>query len=210
MKLTDLAALEAAPLQRDPFNFLVVPDFLSPEAQELINPDYPQIQLPRNFALDEISYGPHFSQLLDELNAPEFADAIASKFGVNLDGTTTSITVRKYCEASDGNIHLDHWSKIITVLVYFNAKTWDHEGGMLRMLRSSKDIEDYAAEVEPLGGTLLAFHRSNRSWHGHKQFVGERRMLQMNFIKSNLFASAMQRLARFSTHSVKRLQRIGQ
>lgn len=210
MKIMDLAALEAAPLQRDPFNFLVVPDFLPPAALELVNPDYPQIQLPRNFALDEVTYGPHFAQLLDELNAPEFTQAIAAKFGVDLDGTTTNTTVRKYCEASDGNIHLDHWSKIVTVLIYFNAKRWDHEGGKLRMMRSSKDIEDYAAEVEPNGGTLLAFHRSDRSWHGHKQFVGERRMLQMNFIKSGAFATAMQRLARFSTHSMKRLQRIGQ
>ena len=210
MKLMDLSALEAAPLQRDPFNYLVVPNFLTPDALGLINPDYPQIELPRNFALDELTYGPHFAQLLDELNTSEFSEAIASKFGVILDGTTTSITVRKYCEASDGNIHLDHWSKIITVLIYFNAKKWEHEGGMLRMLRSSKDIEDYAAEVEPVGGTMLAFHRSSRSWHGHKQFVGERRMLQMKFIKSNLLASAMQRLARFSTHSMKRLQRIGQ
>jgi len=110
------------------------------------------------------------------------------------------------CERTDGNIHTDHASKIITVLVYFNEE-WGSEGvgGCLRMLRSSADIEDYTAEVKPLGGTLLAFRRTDHSWHGHKQFVGERRMLQYNFLSNAMLARISQKVSRASTHFGKRV-----
>ncbi len=208
MSYINIAALDAAPLKTDPFQYLVVPDFLSPEALAEINPDYPDISLPRNYALDEVTYGPAFERLLDEINDSDFAAHLGSKFNVSLDGASTTITVRKYCEASDGNIHTDHWSKIITVLIYFNEQ-WEHEAGQLRMLRSSSDIEDYADEVKPLGGTLLAFRRSANSYHGHKRFVGERRMLQMNWVSGNPIARTVQRLDRFSTHFMKRVLRLG-
>ena len=92
--------------------------------------------------------------------------------------------------------------KIITVLVYFNAD-WSNEEGQLRMLRSDSDIEDYAAEVAPLGGTLLAFRRTDHSWHGHTQFVGERRMVQLNYLDQSALAVAAQRISRFGTHFMK-------
>jgi hypothetical protein len=207
MSLLDLSALDAAPLERDPFDFLVVPDCIRPEAREGLVRDYPQITLPRNFALDEVRFGPAFQTLVEELNAPGFARRLGAKFGVDLDSADTTITVRRYCELSDGNIHTDHWSKIITVLIYFNRE-WHHEAGKLRMLRSADDIEDYAAEVTPLGGTLLAFRRSDHSYHGHKRFEGERLMLQMNWIRPNRLARYVQRLDRFSTHLMKRLSRM--
>ena len=204
MSILDLQALQAAPLEIDPFDYLVVPNFLRPEALEAINRDYPKITNPRNFNPKELSFGPSFQTLLDELNDPAFAKIVADKFGVDLSKTPSIITVRKYCEASDGHIHTDHWTKIITVLIYFNSE-WTHDGGQLRLLRSKNDIEDYAKEVPPLRGTLLSFRRSNHSFHGHKSFVGERRMLQMSWIRPNKMAQSLQKLARFSTHAVKRL-----
>ncbi len=207
MSYLDLSALDAARLEHDPFDFLVVPDFIRPEVLEGLVRDYPQITLPRNFALDEVRYGSTFQGLVDELNDPEFGRRLGARFGVDLDSADTTITVRRYCELSDGNIHTDHWSKILTVLIYFNRQ-WEHEAGKLRMLRSADDIEDYAAEVTPLGGTLLAFRRSDRSYHGHKRFEGERLMLQMNWIRPNRLARYVQRLDRFSTHLMKRLARM--
>jgi SM-20-related protein len=32
--------------------------------------------------------------------------------------------------------------------------------------------------------TLLAFKRSNYSWHGHKLFAGQRRVIQFNWLTS--------------------------
>jgi Rps23 Pro-64 3,4-dihydroxylase Tpa1-like proline 4-hydroxylase len=91
--------------------------------------------------------------------------------------------VRGWCDARDGKIHTDSTSKIITVLIYMNER-WDDAGGRLRLLRSADDIEDFIVELPPVAGTLLAFKRSNNSWHGHKSFAGERRVIQFNWLTS--------------------------
>ena len=83
-------------------------------------------------------------------------------------------TVRGECRASDGKIHTDSATKLITVLLYMNEK-WDKDGGRLRILRNGTDLDDYVEEVPPHGGTLLVFRRSENSWHGHQPFDGPRR-----------------------------------
>lgn len=206
MTLLNIAAFENTPLQRDPFDFLIAHNVLSADALEQVNNDYPAIDIPANFKPADLDYGPAFQQLLDELASPAFQACVEHKFGITLTDTEKTITVRKYSELSDGNIHTDHWSKVITVLVYFNPE-WTQEGGKLRLLRSKTDIEDYAAEATPLGGTLLAFRRSHKSFHGYKRFEGERRMLQLNWVKSGRIARYAQQLARFGTQTGKRLVR---
>jgi len=207
MTVLDLAAIDHAPLQQDPFDFLVVRDAIPPDMMPTLNEDYPRIDKPANYALKDLEYGPSFARLLEELDSPEFERHVADKFGVDLAGAIKTITVRKYSEPSDGNIHTDHWSKIITLLVYFNPE-WEQEGGRFRVLRSGTNIEDYAAEVPPLAGTVLAFHRCSRSWHGYKPFDGERRMVQMSWVRPNRFAWYAQQTARFGTHLFKRLARL--
>jgi hypothetical protein len=88
-------------------------------------------------------------------------------------------------------------------LLYFN-EDWPHEGGRLRMLRSASDLDDYAAEVVPAGGNLLAFRRSDNSFHGHKRFVGERRILQLSFARPSVLVDAQRRIGRL-TKPIRRL-----
>ncbi|MCB1842143.1 MAG: 2OG-Fe(II) oxygenase [Halioglobus sp.] len=202
MSLMNLDALRAAPLQTDPFDFLVVPDFLDRETLARVNADYPAIDTAANHALDNLEGGPSFNALMDELQGHELADVLGDIFAMNLTELPTTVTVRKFCERTDGNIHTDHKSKVITVLVYFNER-WEHPDGQLRMLRSKHDIEDFAAQVPPLGGTLLAFRRTDHSWHGHTRFVGERRMVQVNYLDQSPMAVAAQRISRFGTHFMK-------
>jgi len=209
MAILDLTNFENAPLQHDPFDFVVAQDVMSQDTIEALYRDYPGIDLPANYSPEDLDYGPSFQQLLDELNNAEFDSVIESKFGVDLEGTEKTITVRKYSEMSDGNIHTDHWSKIITVLIYFNPE-WTQEGGKLRFLRTKDDIENYAAEITPVGGNMLAFRRCKNSFHGYKRFKGERRMVQVNWVKSSRFAWYAQQLARFGTHTGKRLLRMTQ
>jgi len=205
--MINLQALREAELHTDPFDYMVVPGFLSPGVLARVNADYPAIDTAANHSLDNLQYGPAFAELMAELRAPAFAQALGERFDMELATLPTTVTVRKFCERTDGNIHTDHKSKVITVLVYFNEK-WEHEEGQLRMLRSSKDIEDYAAQVAPLGGTLLAFRRTDHSWHGHTRFVGERRMVQLNYLDESPLAVAAQRLSRFGTHFMKNVLRI--
>ena len=92
-----------------------------------------------------------------------------------------------------------------TILIYFNPE-WKHETGALRLLRSPTDIEDYAAEVPPLSGTLLGFRRSGNSFHGHKRFEGERWMLQMSWVQPTRSAALALRVKRLTTRLMKALR----
>jgi SM-20-related protein len=180
--LFDFAAFAATPLVRAPFDHLVVPAFLRADALAALNRDFPPIEGPSNFTPERLTYGPAFAALIEALRGRAFAAHLERKFELDLSGCATTIGIRRFCETTDGNIHTDHKSKLITVLLYFNPD-WPHAGGRLRMLRSATDFEDYAAEVVPAGGTLLAFRRTDNSFHGHKPFVGERRMLQLSYTR---------------------------
>ncbi len=63
-----------------------------------------------------------------------------------------------------------------------------------------------AAEVSPKFGTLLVFRRSDNSWHGHEQYVGPRKVLQMNWVVSDKVAAWEQWRHRISA-AAKRLGR---
>jgi hypothetical protein len=177
----DLAAFRETPLTRQPFPFLVVPGFITPAARAAINADYPRIDSPGSFPVSGLTFGSGFRQLLDELSGPAFRQACEEKFGIDLGDRSTMITVRGRCGTRDGNIHTDAVSKIITVLLYMNP-TWEQSGGCLRLLRSGQDIEDVLIEVPPREGTLVAFRRTDNSWHGHKPFIGPRRVVQFNWV----------------------------
>ncbi len=180
--LFDYDAFEQAPLERDPFDYLIVPHFIRPAALEAINADYPAIEGPGNFAPERLRYGPAFATFIDALQGPELAARFSARFGVELGDCHPTIAIRRYSEATDGNIHTDHKSKVVTVLFYLNPD-WPHEGGRLRLLRSATDLEDHVAESVPEAGAMLAFRRTDHSFHGHKPFVGERRILQLSYTK---------------------------
>lgn len=179
----DLAALRATPLRREPFQYLIVPGFLKAEARPALNADFPRIDKAGSFPYHGLHYGPAFQSLIDELNGAAMRSAFEEKFGIDLKGRPTMITVRGRCWEKDGHIHTDTASKLITILLYLNP-TWEQSGGRLRLLRSATDIDDVIVEVPPLEGTLLAFRRSDNSFHGHKPFVGERRVIQFNWVTS--------------------------
>jgi hypothetical protein len=183
-QILDLEAFRAAPLEREPFEHLVLREFVKPDALCRINSDYPRIMQSGSFPLDSVKFGPGFQAMVNALESEEFRKAFEEKFGVDLTGRPSTITVRGRCGAHDGKIHNDSTSKIITVLLYVNPD-WDDASGRLRLLRSRDDIDDVAVEVPPSDGTLVAFLRSDRSWHGHLPFEGERRVIQFNWVNDS-------------------------
>ena len=74
----------------------------------------------------------------------------------------------------------------------------------IRMFKSckgylcDKSLEDFAAEVPPISGTLLAFRRNNKSYHGHKTYIGERRVVQMNWVRDDTVVRRERRRHRLS------------
>lgn len=181
MHALNLEALRATPLNRRPFDYLILPGFVRREALPAIHADYPLIASAGSFPLREVSFGPAFRALVEALRGPEVEAAFADKFALSLRGRPTMVTVRGRCDTHDGKIHTDSLSKLITVLIYLNAG-WEEAGGRLRLLRSAHDLEDVVVEVPPVEGTLVAFRRSDNSWHGHKPFVGVRRVVQLNWV----------------------------
>jgi SM-20-related protein len=181
MSMLDFERFDAVPLQSDPCPYLVVRGFVKPDAMAKINADYPAIAEPGNFPLERLVYGPAFAAFVDELTGARMKRHFATKFAMDLDPYPTQMTVRRLALGDDGHIHNDSITKKITILIYLNL-AWDQEGGRLRILRSEGDLNDYAVEVEPSGGTLLAFRRNERSFHGFKPCEGERRTIQMYWV----------------------------
>jgi hypothetical protein len=204
LSMLDLERFRNTPLTREPFEFLIVPEFVKAEARAAVDKDYPEVPRPGSFPLREVTYGPAFAKLIDEMRSDEFRQAFEEKFSVDLTNRPDMITVRGRCSEKDGKIHTDSETKIITILVYMNP-AWESSGGRLRLLRSGTNLDEVIQEVPPTEGTLLAFRRSNNSWHGHKPFSGPRRAIQFNWVTSEAVVRREQNRHRLSAW-VKKLR----
>jgi len=178
----DLEAFRKTPLSHDPFEFLIVRDFVRADNQGHLARDFPPIAHPGSYPVSELHYGPAFDALLAELRGPEFRAAVADKFGLDLSARPEMITIRGHCRSRDGRIHTDTASKLISILIYLNER-WEEQGGRLRLLRSRDDLDDVVAEVPPEWGTMVAFRRSDASFHGHRPYSGGRRVIQVNWVR---------------------------
>ena len=182
MRMLDIARLDAAPLGSDPCVHVHVPGFVRADALKEINRDYPDIRERGNFPPEELSYGPAFAELLEELSSRDLKAAFERKFSLDLSENPLQLTARKYVDETDSGLHNDSRTKVVTVLIYFN-ETWQHAGGKLRLTRNEHDFANYTVECEPKEGNLLAFVRSATSFHGYLPCSAERRSIQMYWVK---------------------------
>lgn len=181
--MLDIAAIDRTLVATAPFKFFLAPGVLSPVDLAAVRADFPKISEPGLFPLSEMSYGPAFARLIEAIRSPDLEAVIARKLGADLRDKPMMITVRSHCRARDGRIHTDIKPKLVTCLLYLND-IWDESAGRLRLLRSGNDLDDYVAEIPPDGGTLVAFLRSDNSWHGHYPYAGERRYIMFNWMAS--------------------------
>ena len=179
--MLDLDRLRASPLERDPFEFVIVDNFIRAEHLPTVVADFPQLSNHGSFPMVPGMGGADFARLVAELESEPLRRAIEEKFAIDLSGRPTMITLRGRSDGKDGRIHTDSATKLITVLLYMNP-VWEEEAGRLRLLRAADDLADCAAEVAPLAGTMVAFRRSESSFHGHYPHRGERRVLQLNWV----------------------------
>jgi SM-20-related protein len=181
LTLLDLDRLRVTPLCRDPFDFVVVEDFVRRDELGRLLGDFPDIPGHGSYPVESLTCGPNFSRLIAALTGPALRGAVEEKFGLDLEGRPTMVTVRGRSDGKDGRIHTDSATKIVTLLLYLNPD-WYPPEGRLRVLRGPDDIDDFVREVAPLAGTMLAFRRSARSFHGHRPYRGERRLVQLNWV----------------------------
>ncbi|SMF75407.1 2OG-Fe(II) oxygenase superfamily protein [Tistlia consotensis] len=206
--LLDLERFAATPLVREPFDHLIVPAFLRPEAMPRVAADFPAIEEGGSFPVASLRCGPAFEELLAEIQSRRTAEVLGEKFGLDLTDKPVMITVRGQSREKDGRVHTDSKSKLLTVLIYMND-AWDSSGGRLRLLRRPDDLEDFVAEVPPHQGTLLAFRCADNAWHGHKPFVGQRRSIQVNWMHHSSVAWREQARHRLSALAKRLFARHG-
>jgi SM-20-related protein len=188
MALLNFDALEAAPLEREPYEHVLVSNVVPREHMAAVIEAYPHIDKPGSFPLSTLTYGEAFDRLIAELDSERFRKLAEDKFGVDLEGKPTMFTARGQCKAEDGQIHTDSKTKILTILLYLNDD-WMTEGGRLRLLNNGQDLDAAAKEIAPDFGTMLIFKRSENSWHGHLPYEGPRRVVQMNWVTSKRVAA---------------------
>lgn len=176
-------AVRQAPVSHEPYDYFLGSGILKEDAIPEVSRDFPNIDKPGYLTVDEVQLKGKFKTLIDELESDEFSRLLSEKFGRDLVSCPRLTTIMKKSQPKYGAIHTDGPSKVMTLLVYMNDD-WSKDGpGRLRVLYDDKSFEPFAAEVPPTMGTVFAFLRSDKSWHGHQPYVGERRVVQVAWVK---------------------------
>lgn len=207
MEIADFNALTAATVATAPFTHILLERFIKPSALPEVFADLPPMKGRGSFPISALKLGPAASQAVNALQSPLFRGIIAQKFGIDLQDAPLMTTLRGNSGAQDGRIHTDSIAKRVTILLYLNpgnGDAWARQEGCLRLLRDGQNLENYAVEVPPVDGTLLVFPNGPTTWHGHKTFVGQRYVIQMNYMTTSAKAKAEMRRHHFSAF-VKRL-----
>ena len=178
----DLDVIRNANVAREPYSFFMGDGFLKSDAVEQLRAEFPDISKPGFLTVDDVEIKGRFKQLIDELEGPELTEVLSQKFGLNLHPFPRLTTIRKISQLKDGRIHTDGEAKVMTLLVYMNDAWTDDGAGRLRVLNGPNDFDDMVLEVPPTMGTVFAFLRADNSWHGHKPFAGERKVVQTAWI----------------------------
>jgi SM-20-related protein len=181
-KVLNLDALRAAPVSTEPYTYLFGEGVVKREALDPIAATFPNFRNSGFHPLDDVEVKGAFGDLIDDVQSDEFVGVLSEKFGYDYRPLPQLITVRKVSAAHEGRIHCDGEKKIMSFLVYLND-AWDSPEGRFRVLYNDKDFTKYAAEVPPVSGAFVAFKRADHSWHGHTPFVGERRVVQVAFLR---------------------------
>jgi SM-20-related protein len=202
----DYDRFAATAIGTDPFPHMVVPDFVPPDDLKRVLADLPPLNKRGSFPPESVRLGPAARALVTELEGPRLKSLIAGRFGLDLGDAPSMLTLRGWTSERDGRIHCDSTAKRVTILLYLNQQTeaFDRQEGCLRLLRGPRDLEDFAVEVPPVNGTLLVFPNGPDTWHGHRQFVGPRYSIQLNYMTTDGKARSELRRHRISAF-VKRM-----
>lgn len=180
------SGLNLAQVRNAPFCFLVAPSQLPAEAASTLDADFPKYGAAGFFPWDPGECGPSVNALIESITDPSYADVLGGHLGIErLSQFPVLVTLCRLLNRRHGTIHTDSRSKVATALVYL-APSWPNgSAGALRFLNRIDSIDDLAApEVAPVYGTIVAFKRSDNSFHGHLPFEGERRVIQIAWLTS--------------------------
>jgi hypothetical protein len=175
-------AIRNADYSTEPYPHFLGANFLREDIIPELRRDFPDIKKPGYLTVADAGLKGRFRDFISELESPELTEVLSQRFGINLHPYPRLTTIRKLSQAKDGRAHTDGTSKVMTMLVYMNDEWTAGAEGRLRVLYNDQDLDSYACEVPPVMGTVFGFLRRDNSWHGHKPFAGERRVVQIAWI----------------------------
>ena len=187
LTMFDEAAIAAADLRRDPYDFAFVEHALPERLKEPVLADAPQIPDRGSYGLPDLQYGKQFGTVVQELMSARFRHLVEEKFDIDLSKRPPCIVMMGNTSGhyNEGYAHPDSRHKIITVLVGF-SRAWPYERGRLRVLRS-EDREDCAFEFAPEFGRMRMFRVCDHSWHGFLPQKGQRMSRQLCYVDSEWY-----------------------
>ena len=187
LSMIDEAAVAAAELRHDPYDYTYIEQALPARFKEDVLADAPQIPDRGSYGLPDLVRGPRFDAVIQDLLSPRFRSLVERKFDMDLSKYPPAIVMMGNTTGhyNEGHAHPDSKHKIVTVLLGF-SREWPYERGRLRVLRSS-DREDYAFEFAPEYGRMLMFRVCDHSWHGFLPQKGQRMSLQLCYVDSEWY-----------------------
>ena len=123
MSEVDYQKLAATPVADNPYRHVVVENFVPVHVLPSVVAGLPKLERGGSFPTTGLRLGEAARNLVAELEGPRFRSAIAGKFGLDLEGAPTMVTLRGQSREKDGRIHTDSSAKRVTVLLYLNPDT---------------------------------------------------------------------------------------
>jgi SM-20-related protein len=177
----DIRPLLAARRQDAPYPWVTASGCLRPGSLPSLERDFPVLPRPGYHPVRHFTPRGAFADLLAEIEGGALDGAMKAHFGIDAAALPRLVTVQQTSAARAGRPHTDSPSKVATLLIYVNSG-WVSPEGRIRVLRREA-LEDPVAEIGPQAGNVFAFLRSDHSWHGHTPFAGERRVVQVAWLR---------------------------
>lgn len=177
-------AVWRADVATDPCPHLIVPDFITGDTLRRVVAHLPDIRSGGSYPPKALALSKPLAYMMEEFQGAWLKEIISEKFGIDVRDAPSMVTMRGRTREKDGRIHCDSASKRVTILLYLNTpeRDWTSHGGCLRFLNGPDDMDDYAIEIPPVGGTLVVFPNGPNTWHGHLPYVGPRYTVQLNYM----------------------------
>jgi hypothetical protein len=192
----DLGPLRAAPLRTDPYPHLVAQRCLNPAMMAALRHDFPRLERPGYHPVGTFTPRGAFARLLGEIDDGALDRAMSETFGLDFTALPRMVTVRYTSAAHEGRPHTDGPRKVATLLLYMHPG-WASPEGRIRVLRD-KSFDSTVSEMDPSEGNVFAFLRSDNSWHGHTPYVGERRVVQVTWLRDAEAAARKEQMGRLA------------
>ncbi len=113
----DFQKLSDTPVSAEPFPHLVVPGFVPPDSLRNVLAALPPLQRRGSFPPGSVRLGLAAQDLVRQMEGERLRHLIAARFGLDLDGAPTMLTLRGWTSERDGRIHTDSTAKRVTVLL---------------------------------------------------------------------------------------------